>query len=538
MALLETLIERTASLRAPLAGDNPAGKDATFEPDFEQLKGEIDKLTSMAGSPPNWRDVEKLASDILSEKAKDFRVVTWLALAKMQQNGFTGFAEGLSVMRGLIDEYWATMYPDAKRARARANLISWLEDNSCAFFEQREVTSADGDAVKACDELISAIDSALAEKLGDLHPGMNKLRGAFRNKVRAIPAEAPAAPPPVSTPQPSAPQQAYSPAPVADAPAPMAAPSLPSASNPDDAIVAIRECGNAIIGIAKVLRRADPALAWPYRLQRVGNWLGVQRPPPNEANKTRLPPPAADVKKKLQAMMEQQKWMELLAAAEDATADYLFWLDLHRMVAVSMDSLGALFIASREAVGREVSSFLQRYPAITGLTFSDGSPFADAATKSWLDQEMGKWGGGGGGGSAAASAASEEDQELAKRFEEAKEMVSTGKVPEGLALAAALAVRAPDARARFRSRLAVAQLAIEGGKMEIARPILEALTGEVEQHGLETWEPVLSSQVYASLLACLQASGAAKTPEAASRQGWLFDRLCRLDPAAALKVSG
>ncbi len=534
MAFLETLIERTASLRAPLAGDNPAGKDATFEPDFEQLKGEIDKLTSMAGSPPNWREVEKLASEILTAKAKDFRVVTWLALAKMQQNGFVGFAEGLSVMRGLIDEYWATMYPDAKRARARANLISWLEDNSCAFFEQKDVTGADGEAVKACDELIGAIDTALAEKLADLHPGMNKLRGTFRNKVRAIPAEAPPPPPPsAAAPQPAA----SSASPVAEAPPPMAAPSLPTASNADDAARAIRECGDAITSIAKVLRRADPAQAWPYRLQRIGNWLGVQRPPPNEANKTRLPPPAADVRKKLQGMMEQQKWMELLAAAEDATADYLFWLDLQRMVAVSMDSLGALFIASREAVGREVASFLQRYPAITGLSFSDGTPFADAATKSWLDQEMGKWGGGG-GGSAASSAASEEDQELAKRFEEAKEMVSTGKIPEGLGLAAALAVRAPDARARFRSRLAVAQLAIEGGKMEIARPILEALTGEVEQHGLETWEPVLSAQVYASLLACLQASGAAKTPDAASRQGWLFDRLCRLDPAAALKVSG
>jgi type VI secretion system protein VasJ len=538
MPSFDTFVERTASLRAPLAGENPAGKDATFEPDFEQLKGEIDKLTSMAGSPPNWRDIDKLASSILTEKAKDFRVVTWLALARMNQNSFSGFAEGLAVMRGLIDEYWTTMYPDAKRARARANLVSWLEDNSCAFFEQREVTSSDSDAVKACDELIAAIDSALAEKLADLHPGMNKLKGTFRNKVRSIPAEAPAAPPPGAAPPPQ--QNNYSPAPSneASAPAPMPTPSLPSASSPDDAIAAIRECGSAIISIAKMLRRADPAQAWPYRLQRIGNWLGVQRPPPNEANKTRLPPPSADVKKKLQAMMEQQKWMELLAAAEDATADYLFWLDLHRMVAVAMDSLGALFLGSREAVGREVTSFLQRYPAITGLTFSDGSPFADAATKSWLDQEMGKWGGGGGGGSAASSAASEEDQELAKRFEEAKEMVSTGKVPEGLALAAALAVRAPDARARFRSRLAVAQLAIEGGKMEIARPILEALTGEVEQHGLETWEPVLSSQVYASLLACLQASAAAKTPEVASRQGWLFDRLCRLDPAAALKVSG
>lgn len=530
MAFIETLRERTAPLRAPLAGDNPAGKDATFEPDFEQLKGEIDKLASMAGSPPNWRDVDTLASSILSSKAKDFRVATWLALAKMQQNGFEGFAEGLSVIRGLIDEYWVTMYPDAKRARARVNLVSWLEENSCAFFEQRDVTAADGDAVKACDELIAAIDSALVDKLADAYPGVNKLKSTFRNKVRAIPADAPPPPPPET----SAPV-ASSPTPVALAAAPIAAPSLPTASSPDDAANAVRECGKAIVDIAQMLRRADPAQAWPYRLQRQGAWLGVQRPPPNEDNKTRLPPPMADVKKKLQSSMEQQKWLELLQAAEDATSQYLFWLDLHRLVAVAMDSLGALFIGARETVGREVVAFVQRYPAVTSLQFSDGTPFCDAATVSWLDGEAGKFGGGGGGG-ASSSAVSEEDAELQKRFDEAREMVTTGKVAEGLALAMALAVRAPDARTRFRSRQSVAQMALEGGKPEVARPILEALAGEVEQHGLETWEPVLSSQVYASLLACLKASNAAKTAEVTSRQLWLFDRLCRLDPAAALKV--
>jgi type VI secretion system protein VasJ len=534
MAFLETLAERTAPLRAPLAGDNPAGADATFEPVFEQLKGEIDKLTSMAGSPPNWREVDTLASQILSTKAKDFRVVTWLTLAKMQQNGFEGFAEGLSVLRALIDEFWGTMYPDAKRARARANLVSWLEDNACTFLDHKDVTASDGDAIKACDELIGAIDTALAEKLADAHPGVNKLRGMFRSKVRAIPAPA-AAPPPPPPPTASAPTTTEA-APAPAAPATVAAPTLPTASSPADATNAVRDIGKAIGEIARMLRRADPAQAWPYQLQRTGNWLSVQRPPPNENNQTRLPPPMADVKKKLQGFMEQQKWLELLQAAEDATGQYLFWLDLHRMVAVAMDSLGALFLGAREVVGREVVSFVQRYPAIPTLTFSDGTPFADAGTQSWLQTETGKYGGGGGGGASSSSAVSEEDAELQKRFEEAREMVTTGKVPEGLALGMALATRAPDARARFRSRLSVAQMAIEGGKGEVARSILEGLAGEVEQHGLETWEPVLSAQVYASLLACLKTSGAAKNADAASRQLWLFDRLCRLDPAAALKV--
>ena len=45
--LLETLVEKTAALRAPFPGDAPSGEDIGFDPEFEVVKGEIDKLSSL-----------------------------------------------------------------------------------------------------------------------------------------------------------------------------------------------------------------------------------------------------------------------------------------------------------------------------------------------------------------------------------------------------------------------------------------------------------------------------------------------------------
>jgi type VI secretion system protein VasJ len=539
---IDSLQEKTARLRAPIAGPAPAGNDVTFDPDFERLKAEIDKLTSLSGGSVNWREVDGLASEILASKAKDFRVAAWLAAAKMQ-GGFAGFAEGLEVVRALIDDYWTTMYPDAKRARARANMVTWLVDGAVTFFDPRDVAPADADAVRACDTLIGAIDSALAERLGDLHPGLNKLRSTFRNKVRAIPAAAPAptpaAPPtaaqevaPVVAPPtvPTAPQPPPAPIPVAT-PAAAIKVDVPSATNAQEATAALRKCRDGILQVAQLLRKADPARPWPYFLTRTALWLIVEEAPPATAGKTKLPAPAADLKRRVALAFEQQRWLDLLTLAEDSAANYLFWLDLHRMIAVAMDALGALFLDARETVGRQVVAFVRRVPTLVDLSFADGSPFADAATRSWLEAEILKHGGG--GAVAASTTVSEEDAEIARRFDEARGFVTTGKVVEGLALAGQLANRGADARTRFRSRLLVAQLAIEGGKPEVARPLLESLVQEIELHALDTWEPDLSVAVYTALLSVL---GGSKGPEATSRQTHIFDRLCRLNPAAALRI--
>ncbi|MEZ4371009.1 MAG: type VI secretion system protein TssA [Polyangiaceae bacterium] len=540
--LRETLAEKIAPLKGPIPGGEPQGADASYEPEFEEVKAEIDKLGSLDGEQPNWGRVASVSAEILQNKSKDMRLVTWLAVARMVQSGPAGLAEGLLGILEVSREHWDGMYPPAKRARARGNLASWLAEQAESVLAEYKPTAADREAVALCDTLYGEVDDFLSEKLGENYTGMGALRSALREKSRELPAEAP--PPKPAAPQ-AQPQAAAPASPPAAAAPPPAAFSIETAADADKAF---KEMRNDLRKIAQVLRSNATGNALAYRICRFANWAAFNGAPAAEQNKTLLPPPPPDRQADLNRLLEAGNWAGLIEAAEAHAAAHLWWLDPMRYIATALDRLGPSGADAREVVGRETVAFVERIPSLVNLKFNSGMDFADAATKAWLEEEQAKYVGAAGPG-AATSAAAEEDAQLAERFEVAKNLVKAGEVGEGLAVAIALASRGADARTRFRARLAAARLAIQGSQLAIARPILEGLAREVEQFGLEEWEPRLAVDVFASLLICLQAvkdrpsgptpPGTKAEPRAeVARFSELFDKLCRLDPAAAMGLAG
>src|SRR3954467_1954277 len=103
---LEKLLEETKDLRAPFAGDAPAGADISLESDFESVKLELDKLTSIEGGAPDWEVVVKTSEDLLASKTKDLRLAIWLAVAGAHRSGWHGLARGLIVCRSIIVDFW------------------------------------------------------------------------------------------------------------------------------------------------------------------------------------------------------------------------------------------------------------------------------------------------------------------------------------------------------------------------------------------------------------------------------------------------
>ncbi len=537
---IEKLKESVASLVAPIPGGTPVGIDSSYDPDFEQIKAEIDKLVSVSSGAPDWREVTSLGDRLLKEKTKDFRLLVWCALARLRTSGIHGGAEGVMALKLTCEAYWDEMYPPARRARARGNLADWMNEQITAELQPWEPTANDADALKALQSVLDEVDAVLADKLASAYGGLGSLRSLLRDKVRqlpAAPAPTPAAAPaatPVATVD-SVPTNATAATTNTSSSAAstvVSAPEAPTISGTSDILPALRTLGKNVVEVVRHMRRADPANSVSYRLQRTGIWLAIGDAPPAEGTKTRLPPPPADVKKKFEMRVQAAQWLELLTAAEDLTSTYLFWLDLHRLVALAMDRLGALFVDARLVLSREVVAFVDRVPTVVKLTFADGTPFADVATQTWLDEERSKHGSGG-GSSPASSTVSEEEEELKRRFEEAREMVTSGNVAEGLSLATQLAVRGADSRTRFRARLAVAQLALQGGEFQIGKPMLEALVAEAETRHLDDWEPQLAAAVYSAALVC-ERSTAGKTERPEIRR--VFERLCQIDPALALKA--
>lgn len=527
----EQVAEKLAPLLGPIPGANPAGADVSYDSDFEAMKAEIDKLSSVDNSEPSWSRIQQLGTGLLEKKGKDLRAASWMAVAMVKTGSWVGFADALVLYDGLLKTYWDTMYPEVRRARARVNAFAWMADMIQQHLLPRDVTLAEVDAVRTCDEALKDVDQMLADKLGDAYTGPGMLRSLMRDKVRAIPepVAAPVAPPP------PVPGAVAPPAPVAAAPPPAAAPvGATSASDVPNAMAALER---VIMEGAALLRAADPKNPWGYKLQRWGAWLTVEGPPPITDGRTFLPPPDDYIRTELDGLRDAGSWLDLLNSAEQRIGEYVFWLDLHRYVATALDRLGADYAAAREMVGREVTHLVASMPTLLSTPFSDKTPIADAATQTWLQEEGAKYGGG--GGSAASSAASAEDEEMAARFADAQKMVLDGKVADGLGVALALANRGADARTRFRTRLTVGKMALDGAKPELARGMLEYLNGDIERHGLETWEPALCATFYAHLLVATREVSRAKggSPDLEAREQFLFDKLCRLDPASAIRLS-
>ncbi len=109
--LLDSIVQQTAPLCAPIPGASPAGADLALEPEFEAIKAEIDKLSSLSGGSPDWRQVIRGSEELLSTRTKDLRLAFWLAAAETTRSGWAGFARALVVCRALVNDYWGAMYP-------------------------------------------------------------------------------------------------------------------------------------------------------------------------------------------------------------------------------------------------------------------------------------------------------------------------------------------------------------------------------------------------------------------------------------------
>jgi type VI secretion system protein ImpA len=128
-----------APFLAEIAADAPAGENLEFDPDFGALeraaqgKGETQfGDTVMAAEPPDWKDVEAQAMALLA-RTRDLRVLSLLAVSRLQLRGVAGFAGVLSCIRQLLETMWVAIHPqldpeDDNDPTLRANALLRLGD--------------------------------------------------------------------------------------------------------------------------------------------------------------------------------------------------------------------------------------------------------------------------------------------------------------------------------------------------------------------------------------------------------------------------
>lgn len=131
--------EAIQSLLLPVGEASPTGDDLEYDADFMTLEREAAPKAERAmgdavkaAEEPDWDRVGQLAESLLG-RSKDLRVAVHLSTAWMRMRGLAGWAGGLALIRGLLENYWDGVHPqldaeDDDDPTARVNAVVPIGD--------------------------------------------------------------------------------------------------------------------------------------------------------------------------------------------------------------------------------------------------------------------------------------------------------------------------------------------------------------------------------------------------------------------------
>ena len=118
---------------------HPCGEDMAYSTLFDDIREarRADDSSLSQGDweadikQANWPKVRDLCGDALKTKSKDIQLANWYTESLTKLEGFAGLTHGLSVLNGLVTDYWEFCYPmlDPSDLDERAGKIEWLNAN-------------------------------------------------------------------------------------------------------------------------------------------------------------------------------------------------------------------------------------------------------------------------------------------------------------------------------------------------------------------------------------------------------------------------
>lgn len=570
----------------------PAGADVRADARFDALHAELAKLASPGASGQvDWRAATHLAAELLRERGKDLLVGCYLAGALLQTGGAAGLRCGLEIVGDLVERHWDAMSPPVSRMRARRGALQWLVDRVDAMHDAGAAACGGACSAELVAQLRAAarrIDALLAERDDDA-PTMRAVH-AFAERLpvevvevvevadEADVAEAAEAAETAETAEADAHGSTGGPAAeiaIAAAeqalidPAGRAAPSAGTDTNAnadaarqparlDEAAGRERALADALAQlhcVATAFAQADWADARGFRLRRVACWSSVCALPETDAEngRTRIAAPSASIVGAAKNIDGDGEPVAAVRFAEAHAQAFPLWLDLQRIAARALARAGGDGADARREVETAVRALLARLPGLDALTFADGTPFADDATRAWLGEL--------GAPVVAADAVSRSSLPLSPRpsppersspmageparapgdacgasaddaVDRACAFAASGQLDLALHAIQHAIDRATSAEQRLRARVRLCELARDHWPHEVPEAFARGVIEPIRRHDLLAWNPELAldglSAAYALLIRRDRESAHART---------VLDEIASVDAARAMRLS-
>ena len=430
---------------------------------FQALKAELEKLTGLYSQRIDWHLVEVLALRVL-EQQREISAAIWLGCAWFKCRGLPGLVDASDLWWQLFNRHWETMNPPVARLRARRNQLLWLLD-----FLHAELKAEFEGLEQAVWEQLQHRWQAIAE-VWQKHDDQLVDFARVLLACQALPCVA-----------------------VQSALQPVQEEVLlePDPESPPAVVrITVPEAVNALVGQCIEQSLLSPLL---YRLNRLQAWSEIRQAPEASLKGSVIPPPSLMQLEHFARVQEGAVAEHILGFCESHLSSLPFWFDLSRASHDALVQVEAFEAAA--AVVLEVNALLQRVPALAGLAFANGLPFADPQTQAWL---------------AAVQPEPEPEpepvhiapvetlvDETAQRIKAAEQLAAQGQIGEALAELQRAVGASHAGRDRFSLRLAQCELMQRFGAGAAASALFESLLAEVHRQRLDTWEPALVQQLIA-----------------------------------------
>jgi len=136
-------------LLIPISQASPCGPDLEYDPDFVALvqasEGKPERQIGQVIIPPenpNWEDVKQRAEPLFS-RSKDLRIAIPMMRALIHTEGMRGLASGLTLLHGLLLNYWDCVHPgldpEDNDPAVRLNVLADLANPITLLRDVREI---------------------------------------------------------------------------------------------------------------------------------------------------------------------------------------------------------------------------------------------------------------------------------------------------------------------------------------------------------------------------------------------------------------
>jgi type VI secretion system protein VasJ len=484
----------------PVSQVLPAGDDPAYDDQFMQIREEVNKLSGFDTDA-----IARLSESLLTTVSKDIRVISFYAWARLHQHGEEGLAEGLELLAAALHQFGGKLHP--QRSRSRQGALAWL--GSARMLDSLTLWP-EADIARVCriSGALLLIEDALNE---DERSGLQPLLRALELRLAQNGG--------------------------ASAMVPLNSPAHADVDDLALAVLAPVNSGETLKAQAKVLAN--------YLREQPGGWLSAHHlmksvrwdtilnlPALGPGGNTRLLPPKPDHRAHLKRLYVQQSWMELLELTDSLFGQAInhVWFDLqwYACEALNRQDKGATLA---NIVQQDLNGLLSRLPGLEMLSYSDGTPFADEVTRSWIALKV--------KGDVRLTESDtpifRPDNDIFSLENEAVEKAEAESVEAALAW---LQMRpgTSNTKDQWLLRLLMARVCEQFGKSEMALHLLDELNQQAGALTLAQWEPTLLFEVRARRLKLLRARAARSESERTRIQpemDALLSGLITLDPVRA-----